>query len=102
MHVILQLAILKASIMTTILHINSSVRSTGSTSRQLTAEFLSKWKTAQPDDVIVERDLAADPVPHLTEQMMGAFFTPAEQRSPEQVQTVQLPDALVAELFGAD
>ena len=88
--------------MTTILHINSSVRSTGSTSRQLTAEFLSKWKTAQPDDVIVERDLAADPVPHLTEQMMGAFFTPAEQRSPEQVQTVQLPDALVAELFGAD
>jgi FMN-dependent NADH-azoreductase len=78
-----------ASIMTTILHNNSSIRSTGSTSRELTAEFLSKWKTVHPEDVIVERDLAADPVPHLTEQMMSAFFTPAAQRSPEQGQTVQ-------------
>jgi FMN-dependent NADH-azoreductase len=50
--------------MATILHIISSVRSTGSTSRQLTAEFLSKWETAPPDDALVERDLAADPVPH--------------------------------------
>lgn len=88
--------------MATILHISSSVRRTGSTSRQLTAEFLSKWKTARPDDTVVERDLAVNPVPHLAEQMMGAFFTPVEQRSPEQVQTVQLSDALVAELFSAD
>ncbi|MFC3106518.1 FMN-dependent NADH-azoreductase [Undibacterium arcticum] len=88
--------------MATILHINSSVRNAGSISRQLTAEFLSKWQAIQPADVIVERDLAANPVPHLTEQMMGAFFTPAEQRSPEQAQTVQLSDDLVAELLSAD
>ncbi|MFC3106387.1 FMN-dependent NADH-azoreductase [Undibacterium arcticum] len=88
--------------MATILHINSSVRNTGSISRQLTAEFLSKWQAVQPADMIVERDLAANPVPHLTEQMMGAFFTPAEQRSPEQAQTVQLSDDLVAELLSAD
>jgi FMN-dependent NADH-azoreductase len=88
--------------MATILHINSSVRNTGSTSRHLTAEFLSKWKGARPADVVVERDLAVNPVPHLNEQMMGAFFTPAEKRSPEQVQTVQLSDALVAELFDAE
>jgi FMN-dependent NADH-azoreductase len=88
--------------MATILHINSSVRNTGSISRQLAAEFLSKWQDVQPADVIVERDLAANPVPHLTEQMMGAFFTPAEQRSPEQTQTVQLSDDLVAELLSAD
>jgi FMN-dependent NADH-azoreductase len=88
--------------MATILHINSSVRNTGSISRQLTAEFLSKWKAARPADVVVERDLAVNPVPHLNEQMMGAFFTPAEKRSPAQVQTVQLSDALVAELFDAE
>ena len=88
--------------MATILHLNSSVRNTGSISRQLTAEFLSKWQAAQPADVIVERDLATNPVPHLTEQMMGAFFTPAEQRSPEQAQTVKLSDDLVAELLKAD
>jgi len=82
--------------------VRCSIRSTGSISRQLTAEFLDKWKAAQPADVIVERNLAVDPVPHLTEQVMGAFYTPPEQRSPEQVQTVQLSDALLAELFSAD
>ena len=33
---------------------------------------------------------------------MGAFFTPAEQRTPEQAQTVQISDALVDELLAAD
>ncbi|MEQ5843682.1 FMN-dependent NADH-azoreductase [Paraburkholderia acidicola] len=88
--------------MATVLHISSSVRSTGSTSRQLAAEFLSQRKASHPGDIIIERDLAAVPVPHLTEQMMGAFFTPVEQHSPEQAETVQLSDALVAELLGAD
>jgi FMN-dependent NADH-azoreductase len=102
MPVHLQLAHLKASIMATILYISSSVRSTGSTSRQLAEEFLSKWKAAHPGDTVIERNLAADPVPHLTEQMMGAFFTPADQRSPAQVQTVRLSNDLVAELLSAD
>jgi FMN-dependent NADH-azoreductase len=88
--------------MATILHINSSVRNHGSLSRQLTGEFLAKWQAANPADMVVERDLAAVPVPHLTEQMMGAFFTPADQRSPEQAQTVQLSDTLVDELLAAD
>jgi len=88
--------------MATILHINSSVRNHGSLSRQLTGEFLAKWQAAHPADIVIERDLAAVPVPHLTEQMMGAFFTPAEQRTPEQAQTVQLSDALVDELLAAD
>jgi FMN-dependent NADH-azoreductase len=88
--------------MANILHINSSVRRQGSLSRQLTGEFLDKWKAANPSDVVVERDLAAEPVPHLTEQMMGAFFTPAEQRTPAQARTVQLSDALVDELLAAD
>ena len=44
--------------MTTILHINSSIRSAGSVSRQLSTEFVGKWKAAKPDDVVIERDLA--------------------------------------------
>ncbi|MEX3899935.1 FMN-dependent NADH-azoreductase [Paraburkholderia sp. BR10954] len=88
--------------MATILHINSSIRSTGSVSRQLSSEFVSKWKVANPRDIVIERDLAQDPVPHLTEQMMGVFFTPADQRSPEQTRTVELADALVEELLRAD
>lgn len=88
--------------MTTLLHIDSSIRSIGSVSRQLTAEFIRKWKDVRPGDTVVERDLAHNPVPHLTEQMMGAFFTPADARSPEQAQTVALSDGLVDELFRAD
>lgn len=88
--------------MTKILHINSSVRNNGSVSRQLTAEFIGKLKDAQPNAQITERDLAATPIPHLSEQMMGAFFTPAEQRTPEQAATVSLSDELLAELLDAD
>ncbi|MEX3941847.1 FMN-dependent NADH-azoreductase [Paraburkholderia sp. BR10937] len=88
--------------MTTILHINSSIRNTGSVSRQLSTEFVSKWKAANPGDVVIERDLGREPVPHLTEQMMGAFFTPADQHSPEQARTIALADALVNELLQAD
>jgi len=88
--------------MANVLYINSSVRTSGSLSRQLSSEFISKWQAAHPADNIVERDLASKPVPHLTEEMMGAFFTPAEQRSAEQAQTVKLSDTLVDEVEAAD
>jgi FMN-dependent NADH-azoreductase len=88
--------------MSTLLHINSSVRSSGSASRQLTAEFIQKWQAAHPAYQIVERDLAAEPVPHVTEQTIGAYFTPAEKRSAEQGEAVKLSDQLVAELMAAD
>ena len=88
--------------MSTILYINSSVRSTDSISRQLTGEFVEKLKAAHPGARVIERDLAKNPVPHLSEQMMGAYFTPAEQRSEEQKRTVKLSDDLVAELLSAD
>lgn len=88
--------------MTTILHIDSSVRSNGSLTRQLGGEFIAKLKAANPAVKVVTRDLASSPVPHLTEQMIGAFFTPAEQRNAEQAHAVKTSDTLVDELFAAD
>jgi FMN-dependent NADH-azoreductase len=88
--------------MSTLLHINSSVRSSGSVSRQLTAEFIQKWQAAHPEYKVVGRDLASQPVPHLTEQTIGAFFTPPENRSAEQAYAVTLSDQLVAEVMAAD
>ncbi len=88
--------------MATVLHINSSVRQNGSLSRQLGGEFVAKWQAANPDGTVVTRDLAASPVPHLTEQMMGAYFTPAEQRNADQAHTIKTSDALVDELLAAD
>jgi FMN-dependent NADH-azoreductase len=88
--------------MATLLHIDSSVRHTGSLSRQLGGEFVAKWQAANPADTIVTRDLAAAPVPHLTEQVMGAFFTPPDQRNADQAYAIKGSDALVDELLAAD
>jgi FMN-dependent NADH-azoreductase len=54
------------------------LRNNGSISRKATEEFLTKWKAREPHAVIVERDLAAHPLPHPTGRDTGAFFTPAE------------------------
>jgi FMN-dependent NADH-azoreductase len=88
--------------MATLLHIDSSVRHTGSLSRQLGGEFVAKWQAANPSDTIVTRDLAATPVPHLTEQLVGAFFTPPDQRNADQAHAIKGSDALVDELLAAD
>ena len=88
--------------MATVLHINSSVRQTGSLSRQLGGEFVAKWQAANPSGTVITRDLANSPVPHLTEQMMGAYFTPAEQRNADQAHTIKVSDTLVDELIAAD
>jgi FMN-dependent NADH-azoreductase len=88
--------------MTHILYLNSSVRSTGSVSRQLSGEFIDKLKAAHPGAQVVTRDLAAHPLPHLSESMVGAYFTPPEQRSDEQKQQIRQSDEVVAELLAAD
>jgi FMN-dependent NADH-azoreductase len=70
--------------MTTLLHIDSSINGELSHSRPLTAAFAEAWKTAHPDGGYTYRDLAAEPVPHLTAMYFGAANTPAGQRTPEQ------------------
>ncbi len=88
--------------MTTILHIDSSVRSQGSLTRQLGAEVIAKLQAAHPGASVVTRDIVSQPLPHLTEQVIGAYFTPAEQRNAEQAYAIKTSDALVDELLAAD
>ncbi|GAA4033833.1 FMN-dependent NADH-azoreductase [Actimicrobium antarcticum] len=88
--------------MTTILHINSSARLADSISRQVTGEFVARLQAAHPASTVVERDVASQPLPHLTGQVLGAFFTPADARSPQQTIDASLSDTLVAELKAAD
>jgi FMN-dependent NADH-azoreductase len=51
---------------------------------------------------VTVRDLRAAPHPALDEAALGALFTPAEQRTPEQAARVALDDALIAEIQAAD
>ena len=88
--------------MSTLLHIDSSARSGGSISRQLTASYAKQWQAKNPGGKIVHRDLAADTLPHLSESLLGAYFTPADARNAEQAELIKQSDALVDELLAAD
>ena len=85
-----------------ILQINASARSAGANSTRL-ADAVSKRLQAAHSGAVVElRDLAVQPHPVLDEAALGALFTPAEQRSPEQAARVALDDALIAQVQSAD
>jgi FMN-dependent NADH-azoreductase len=49
-----------------LLHLDSSILGEGSISRQLSAAVVQQWRDAAPAVEITYRDLAADPIPHLT------------------------------------
>ena len=88
--------------MTTLLQINSSVFSTGGQSTKLADHFVTTWKKANPTGRVVSRDLAANPIPHLGGETVGAYFTPAESRNEAQKAAIALSDELVAEIQAAD
>ncbi|CAM2155062.1 FMN-dependent NADH:quinone oxidoreductase [Pararobbsia alpina] len=88
--------------MTTILQINSAARSQGATSTLLANELTEKLLQSNPGAHVVYRNLQADPLPHLDDAILGAFFTPAEKRTPEQAAISARSEALIAELQAAD
>ncbi|OHC12603.1 MAG: FMN-dependent NADH-azoreductase [Pseudomonadales bacterium GWC1_66_9] len=88
--------------MSRVLVIESSARKEGSVSRQLTAEFLANWKAAHPDDEIVVRDLASEPVPHLDIELLGGWTKPAGQQSETEQAALARSERLTGELLGAD
>ena len=88
--------------MTTILQINSAARSQGANSTLLANELTAKLQQSNPGAQVVVRNLQAEPLPHLDDAILGAFFTPAEQRTPEQQAIAARSEALIAELQAAD
>lgn len=80
----------------TILHIDSSARLNGSTSRQLTAQVTDKLA-----GTVIRRDLT-DAIPQIDETWVNANFTPADQRTDLQKDKLALSDTLVEEIKSAD
>jgi len=85
-----------------ILQVNSSARADASHSSRLGSELVERLRGANLDATLTVRDLSRNPQPALDEAALGALFTPAEQRSPEQAARVALDDALIAEIQAAD
>ncbi|MHB1022833.1 MAG: FMN-dependent NADH-azoreductase [Acidobacteriaceae bacterium] len=87
--------------MATLLQIDSSPRSS-SISNTLTAKFVTEWKRQNPSGTVVHHNVSKEKLPHLDEATIGAFFTPAESRTPEQTASLALSDQFVDELLAAD
>jgi len=68
----------------------------------VTNAVVAKLAAANPGATVTVRDLGANPHPVLDEAALGALFTPADQRTPEQAARVALDDALIAEAQAAD
>lgn len=85
-----------------ILQITSSVRGKDSESTRVANLIVDKLVSANRDARVVRRDFGAEPHPLLDGAAVGALFTPAEQRTPEQAARVALDDALIAEAQAAD
>ncbi|MFZ4928071.1 FMN-dependent NADH-azoreductase [Chryseobacterium sp. Mn2064] len=83
--------------MNTLLRIDSSVRTENSFSRSLGDYLMKEWKEKNPDGLIIERDLARQPVPQLNEQTVNAFFS----EIPE-AESTRLSDELINEIYQAN
>jgi FMN-dependent NADH-azoreductase len=81
-----------------ILRIDASARAQGSVTRDLTGRIAALWPSAH----VRHRDLAADPLPHLTEDWVSANFTPEANRTATQTKALALSDSLIDELRAAD
>ena len=85
-----------------ILQINSSARREGSESARLAEAIVARLLARNPAARLVRRDLASDPQPILDEATLGALFTPAAERSPEQAARVAIDDRAIAEVQAAE
>ena len=88
--------------MPTLLHINSSPLYATSISRELSNAWTAQWQASHPGAKVIERDVTATNIPPVSQEFVGAMFTPADAQTPEQKQLLALSDSLVAELEEAD
>jgi FMN-dependent NADH-azoreductase len=88
--------------MAKVLIIESSARQQGSASRELTQEFISRWKAAHPNDQVTVRDLAVEQVPHLDLDLLTGWMAPAAEHTPAQAEALSRSNLLTNELLEAD
>ncbi|AVS95102.1 FMN-dependent NADH-azoreductase [Paracidovorax avenae] len=81
--------------------VTSSPRGADSLSTRFATE-IAEGIQARSGGPLTVRDLAANPPPHITPAYIQGRITPPEQRTPEQVEAVNIAQALVDELTSAD
>jgi FMN-dependent NADH-azoreductase len=88
--------------MSTLLRVDSSpFPEQASFSRQLTSEFVAKWRDSHPAGRVMERDLARITLAPPNAQWVAAAYTPEANRTPEQKALLATSDELIADLQAA-
>ncbi|HUZ92323.1 MAG TPA: FMN-dependent NADH-azoreductase [Methylocella sp.] len=85
-----------------LLHVDSSILGAHSISRQLSAEIVAKLRQVTPNLEITYRDLAAEPVPHLSGSTLAARQPAAGQPSAEVEHDLVLSARVLDEFLAAD
>lgn len=88
--------------MATLLHIKTSLFGDHGQSAQLAKSFVGKWLEENENGIVIERDLASDPVPHLDVYRVTALNSAVDERDAEQSAVVEFADTLLAEVKSAD
>lgn len=83
-----------------LLHIDSSSSFLPSKSRQIAAQFREVWDAHNPSGKVTYRDLAIDPVPHLSVPDTKVLAFPAE--TSEEQASLERQNGLIDEIMSAD
>ena len=85
-----------------LLHIDSSILGTQSASRELSAAWVAGWKANHPDASVVYRDVAAQPLPHLTADVFVARSAPQSIDDAALRARIAADDIVTREFLDAD
>jgi FMN-dependent NADH-azoreductase len=88
--------------MPTLLHIDSSPMGEVSLSRQLTKEFVERWRAANPQSKVISRDLTTISIPVVDAAWIYANYTPKEMRTQQQHDVLSLSTQFTTELLEAN
>lgn len=87
---------------TQLLHVDSSVLHDNSVSRGLCAALVERWRRADPGLVVTYRDLAANPIAHLSPSDLQTGNVDAVKLSDDARRDSKLTDELIDEFLAAD
>ena len=88
--------------MSKVLVLKSSILAGYSQSNQLSDYFVEQWREKHSADEITVRDLAANPIPVLDGELVGALRPRDASLTPRQQEALALSDELIAELKAHD
>ena len=85
-----------------ILNIVTSVKGETSYSRKLSKEILEKLVLIYPGSIVHTHDLTEEPLPHLDENHVTAFYTQTENRTKTDIEVIKHSDEAIREIMDAD